>query len=73
MQPPVVFPPSQKYGQENAMSNIEYLVATKTMGMQGQSLDSPSAKILVIALIAVLLGLMVLVFIRTSSKHSSHR
>ena len=55
------------------MSNIEYLVATKTMGMQGQSLDSPSAKILVIALIAVLLGLMVLVFIRTSSKHSSHR
>jgi hypothetical protein len=53
------------------MSIAEYLVAVQTNGTQGPSINSTSTEILVIALIAVLLGFMVWIFIRTSSKRST--
>lgn len=53
------------------MSVIEYLAAIQAIGDQGRSNNSASTEIAVIALFAVLLGLMVFVVIRTSSKRSN--
>jgi hypothetical protein len=54
------------------MSILEYLVAMQVNGDQGRSIDSASAEIVVIALFAIMVGLMVLVFVGTGSKRS-HR
>jgi hypothetical protein len=54
------------------MSILEYLVAMQINGDQSLSIDSASAEIIVIALFAIMFGLMVLVFVRTGSKRT-HR
>jgi hypothetical protein len=55
------------------MSILDYLVAMQINGGdQGRSINSTSAEILVVALIAVMFGVIALVFVRTGSKRS-HR
>jgi len=51
---------------------IQYLIAMQVIGDQGRSIDlnGSSAEIIVIALFALMFGLMALVFVRTGSKRS---
>jgi hypothetical protein len=51
---------------------IQYLIAMQVIGDQGRSIDlnGSSAEIIVIALFALMFGLMALVFVRTCSKRS---
>jgi hypothetical protein len=54
------------------MSTLEYLVALQVNGDQGRSINSTSAEVIVIVLLAIMFGLIALVFVRTGSKRS-HR
>jgi hypothetical protein len=51
---------------------IQYLIAMQVIGDQGRSINinGSSAEIIVIALCALMFGLMAIVFVRTGSKRS---
>lgn len=55
------------------MSIIESVAAMQASGLESQSSNSPGALYFAIALVAVVLGLVVLVFIRTSGRGSPRR
>jgi hypothetical protein len=52
------------------MSIIEYVIAIQTGGTLTQTGNPPAALYFVIALVAVVLALVVLIFIRTSTRRS---
>lgn len=67
------FPVSEKERGKGKMSIIESVAAMQASGLESQSSNSPGALYFAIALVAVVLGLVVLVFIRTSGRGSPRR
>jgi capsular polysaccharide biosynthesis protein len=55
------------------MSLLECVIVAQTSGSQTQAGNPPVAWYLVIALVAAVMGLVVLIFIRTSTRRSSRR
>jgi hypothetical protein len=55
------------------MSILEYLIALQTSGEPTQTNNTPAAGYVVLAITAVVLGLVVLIFIRVNARRSSKR
>jgi hypothetical protein len=58
---------------ETTMSSLIQFAALQTTGPQTPSNDPPAALYFIIAIIALVLGLVVTIFIRTSARRSSRR
>jgi hypothetical protein len=71
MQPPETLLFLREKGRRDAMAFIECVLAIQTSGGLTQTSNSPAALYFVIALVAVVLGLVVLIFIRTSARRPS--
>jgi hypothetical protein len=55
------------------MSLAEWVAAAQATGGQSQTANTPGSMYFIIALVAVVLGLVVLIFVRSSARRSSKR
>jgi hypothetical protein len=66
-------PVSEKAGRRDAMPIAEYVASVQTNGPESQTSNSSAGLYFALALVAVVLGLLVVVFIKTSMRRSSRR